>query len=315
MRDQPPAEPMTVETAAAILGAGGVVAIPTETVYGLAADAANPDAVLAVFQAKGRPRFNPLIAHCDSLAMAATLAEFPPLAQRLAANFWPGSLTLVLPGRAGAPIADLVTAGLPTVAIRVPAHPLARAVIAALGRPLAAPSANRSGEISPTSAAAVRDALGGAVPVLDGGRCAAGLESTIVAIRGDTLTLLRPGAVPRADIEAVAGVPVADPAPDGGVSAPGMLARHYAPKTPLRLGATGVLPGEALLAFGPDVPAAPGPVRNLSPAGDLREAARNLFADLSALDAAGATAIAVMPIPKTGLGEAINDRLKRAATR
>ncbi|HUV31933.1 MAG TPA: Sua5 family C-terminal domain-containing protein, partial [Devosiaceae bacterium] len=158
-------------------------------------------------------------------------------------------------------------------------------------------------------------ALGGAVPVLDGGRCAAGLESTIVAIRGDTLTLLRPGAVPRADIEAVAGVPVADPAPDGGVSAPGMLARHYAPKTPLRLGATGVLPGEALLAFGPDVPAAPGPVRNLSPAGDLREAARNLFADLSALDASGATAIAVMPIPKTGLGEAINDRLKRAATR
>jgi L-threonylcarbamoyladenylate synthase len=315
MRDVPPADRMTVETAAAVLRAGGIVAIPTETVYGLAADAANPDAVLAVFEAKGRPRFNPLIVHCDGPGMAEALAEFSPLAQRLAARFWPGSLTLVLPRSGSAPLAALVTAGLPTVALRVPAHPMARAVVTALGRPVAAPSANPSGGLSPTTAEAVRAAFGGAIPVLDGGPCVAGLESTIVGVGADTLTLLRPGAVTRAEIEAVAGVPVTDPPPGGSIAAPGMLARHYAPRTPLRLGATDVREGEALLAFGPEVPDTGGPVRNLSPAGDLREAARNLFAHLSTLDAAGARAIAVMPVPATGLGEAINDRLKRAAAR
>ncbi|MEX1181440.1 MAG: L-threonylcarbamoyladenylate synthase [Cucumibacter sp.] len=308
-----PAEPLTVATAAEIIRQGGLVAIPTETVYGLAADAANPDAVLAIYEAKGRPRFNPLIVHCADRAMAGRLADFAPLAQRLAEKFWPGPLTLVMPLNQGANLAALVTAGLSTVAVRVPAHPLAHALIEAVGRPVAAPSANPSGRLSPTTAQAVREAFAGKIPVLDGGPSTDGVESTIVAAGTHALVLLRPGAITRAEIEAATGVTIVDPAPGAKVASPGRASIHYAPATPLRLAATSVEPGEALLAFGSRPPGTAGPMLNLSEAGDLREAARNLFAHLAALDRAGATAIAVMPIPDAGLGEAINDRLRRAA--
>lgn len=304
---------LTIDRAAELLGAGEVVAIPTETVYGLAADAANPDAVLKIFEIKNRPRINPLIVHCASLSMAQPIAEFSPQALRLAVAFWPGPLTMVLPRREDAPLADLVTAGLDTVAVRVPGHGMARGVIERVGRPVAAPSANPSGRLSPTTADAVRAGFGNSVPVLDGGRCAEGLESTIVAVGAVALILLRPGAIPRADIEAVAGRSLVEPATGNRPVAPGMMAAHYAPLTPLRLEAGAAEPGEALLAFGPEVPATEGPTRNLSETGDLREAARNLFSHLRALDATKAKAIAVMPIPETGLGEAINDRLRRAA--
>lgn len=303
---------LSVADAAELLRGGALVAIPTETVYGLAADATNPDAVLKIFEAKSRPRFNPLIVHCSGPQMAETIVEFSPLAGELAQKFWPGPLTLVLPRRPGAALADLVTAGLLTVAVRVPSHPMANEVIERVGRPLAAPSANPSGRLSPTTAEAVREAFAGEVPVLDGGPCTEGLESTIVAVGEGAPVLLRPGVVSRQEIAAAAGRDVVDHA-GGGIAAPGMLARHYAPATPLRLHAKEAGPGEALLAFGPDAPATDGPARNLSPAGDLGEAARNLFACLRALDAAGADAIAVMEIPEDGLGEAINDRLRRAA--
>jgi L-threonylcarbamoyladenylate synthase len=295
---------------AQILREGGIVAFPTETVYGLGADAANSDAVLHIYETKGRPRFNPLIAHCADLAMAETLAEFPPLARRLA-SLWPGPLTLVLPRRAGAGVSDLVTAGLDTIGVRVPAHPLARALIAAVGRPLAAPSANPSGQLSPTTAAQVRQAFGERVPVLDGGPCAAGVESTIHAVAGDRVTQLRPGATPRERLESLLQQSIATASEDSDVRAPGMLASHYAPQAALRLDAVAPHPGEAYLAFGAAPPAA-GPLRNLSPSGDLHEAARNLFAMLHELDGL-APAIAVAPIPETGLGEAVNDRLRRAA--
>jgi len=303
---------LSVADAAELLRGGVLVAIPTETVYGLAADATNPDAVLRIFEAKSRPRFNPLIVHCPGREMAETIAEFPPLAGKLAETFWPGPLTLVLPRRPGARLADLVSAGLLTVAVRVPRHEMARQVIEEVGRPLAAPSANPSGRLSPTTAEAVREAFAGAVPVLDGGPCTEGLESTIVAVGDGAPVLLRPGAVPRDAIAQAAGMEVADHA-GAGIAAPGMLATHYAPITPLRLHASDVRQGEALLAFGPGAPATDGPMRNLSPAADLGEAARNLFAYLGELDAAGADAIVVMDIPEQGLGEAINDRLRRAA--
>jgi L-threonylcarbamoyladenylate synthase len=300
------------------LAAGGLVALPTETVYGLAADATQPEAVARIFEAKGRPRFNPLIVHVPSVEEARRLAMFDPLAERLAAAFWPGPLTLVLPKREGSGIADLVTAGLDTIAVRVPAHPVAQLILRRHGRPLAAPSANRSGHVSPTTAAHVEADLGSAVAViLDGGPTQVGLESTIVSTVGDRVTLLRSGGVSRERLEAVSGMPLAvhRGTPGDSVPAPGMLASHYAPSAVLRLDVREVRPGEALLAFGPgEVSGADRAVamRNLSAKGDLREAAAALFGTLRELDGL-ADAIAVAPIPETGLGEAINDRLRRAA--
>ena len=295
-----------IEPFAALLRAGGIVAFPTETVYGLGADATNSDAVLKIYETKGRPRFNPLIVHVADLEMAKSLVEMSPLAERLA-RFWPGPLTLVLPKRRDATLSDLVTAGLDTVGIRIPGHPLALALIRAAGLPLAAPSANPSGKLSPTAAAQVRTAFAGLVPVLDGGPSQSGIESTILAVDGDTVTQLRAGALAREEIETLLGQPVALARAGDAIAAPGMLASHYAPNAKLRLNATLPRPGEAYLGF------AAGPATlNLSPGGDLREAARNLFAMLHELDASAA-AIAVAPIPHTGLGEAINDRLKRAA--
>ena len=301
-----PHSPQNLEQFAALLRAGEVVAFPTETVYGLGADATNSDAVLKIYETKGRPRFNPLIVHVADLAMARRYVEFPPLAERLA-TLWPGPLTLVLPKRSAAGLSDLVTAGLDTVGIRIPDHPLALALIRAAGRPLAAPSANPSGKLSPTTAAQVRRAFHDRVPVLDGGACRSGVESTILAVSGDTITQLRAGALPRDRIEALLGHPIPTAEEGGLIAAPGMLASHYAPNARLRLNATSPEPGEAYLAFGPG-----DGTMNLSPAGDLREAARNLFAMLHELDAR-ADRIAVAPIPHHGLGEAINDRLKRAA--
>jgi L-threonylcarbamoyladenylate synthase len=300
--------------ALALIEAGEVVAIPTETVYGLAADATNGRAVARIFEAKRRPRFNPLIAHVSSIGMAEEIAAFDPLSRRLAEAFWPGPLTLVLPLEENAAVHPLVTAGLGTVALRMP-RGFAAGLIAALGRPLAAPSANSSGRISATTAAAVAADLGDRILlIVDGGPTPVGLESTIVKVEGDAVRLLRPGGIAAEEIERVAGRPLLR----GGaaVEAPGMLASHYAPRAAVRLGARVVEPGEALLAFGPDGIAGAADavaVRNLSPAGDLREAAANLFSMLQALDASGAATIAVAPIPANGLGEAINDRLRRAA--
>lgn len=303
-------EPKSVAEAAALLRAGQLCAFPTETVYGLGADATDADAVLSIYETKGRPRFNPLIIHCADLAMAETLAEFSPLARRVA-SLWPGSLTLVLPARPGNGLADVATAGLDSVAIRIPDHPLALQLIAAVGRPLAAPSANPSGRLSPTTAEQVRRGFAGRVPVLDGGPCQAGVESTIIRVEGERLVQLRAGAVAREEIERRLGVAVALAEKHAAVTAPGMLVSHYAPNALLRLNAE-PQQGEAYLAFG-NAAAFAGPMRNLSPAGDLHEAARNLFSMLHELDAAGASMIAVAPIPDEGLGEAINDRLQRAA--
>jgi L-threonylcarbamoyladenylate synthase len=303
-------DPASPQAAAALLRAGQLCAFPTETVYGLGADATNPDAVLAIYATKGRPRFNPLIIHCADLAMAERFARLSPLALRLAA-LWPASLTLVLPARPGNGLADVATAGLDTVAIRIPDHPLALAVIGEAGLPLAAPSANPSGRLSPTTAEQVRRGFAGKVPVLDGGPCRAGVESTIIAVDGERLVQLRAGAMARGEIEDRAGVTVELAHADAAIAAPGMLRSHYAPGALVRLNTT-PQPGEAYLAFGA-ASAFAGPVRNLSPSGDLHEAARNLFAMLGELDASGAPTIAVAPIPRTGLGEAINDRLERAA--
>lgn len=304
-------EPQDIDDAAVQLRAGQLVAFPTETVYGLGADATNADAVLSIYETKGRPRFNPLIVHCADLAKAETLGMFSPLARRLAQTFWPGPLSLVLPLRAGHGLADVATAGLDTVALRVPDHPIALALLRAADRPLAAPSANPSGKLSPTTAEQVRRFFGGAVPVLDGGPCKAGVESTILAVDGEKLVQLRAGALARDEIETATGMKVELAEEGAAISAPGMLLSHYAPNAHMRLD-TRPQPGEAWLAFG--APARfDGPMRNLSESGDLREAARNLFSMLHELDAAGAGTIAVSPIPETGLGEAINDRLRRAA--
>lgn len=301
--------------AAEAIRAGRLVGMPTETVYGLAADATNARAVAAIYAAKGRPAFNPLIVHVADANMAGRYALLTPLAMRLGAAFWPGPLTLVLPRRSGSGIADLATAGLDTVAVRVPDHPLALKLIGLCDLPLAAPSANPSGRLSPTRAADVAAELGDKVAVvLDGGPTRHGLESTVVDASGDAPILLRPGAVTAAQIEAVAGCALLRPASDPNLpSSPGQLASHYAPRAQLRLQATTVNAGEALLAFGPDVPASAGPIVNLSPGGDLVEAAANLFSALRELDNSGARVIAVMPIPEDGIGEAINDRLRRAA--
>ncbi len=290
--------------------AGGLVLLPTETVYGLAADAGNALAVARLYEAKGRPSFNPLIAHVADLAAARRIALLDDRAEALALRFWPGPLTLVAPVKADGGVCDLARAGLDTVAVRAPAHPVAQALLAAFGGPIVAPSANRSGRPSPTT---LQDALAetgqAASAALDGGPCRVGLESTVVALLDGPARLLRPGAVTRAQIEAVIG-PLAEAAADAKRS-PGRLARHYAPNAPVRLNATEARPGEAFLAFGT---AAPGPlVFNLSIKGDLAEAAANLFSHLRAADRAEPSGIAVAPIPQDGLGEAINDRLKRAA--
>ena len=308
--DTPVSEPKTVADAAALLRAGKLCAFPTETVYGLGADATDADAVLAIYETKGRPRFNPLIIHCADLAMAERLAVFSPLARRLAA-LWPGSLTLVLPARPDNGLADVAMAGLDSVAVRIPDHALALELIAAVGRPLAAPSANPSGRLSPTTAYQVRLGFAGRVPVLDGGPCLAGVESTIIRVEGERLVQLRAGALAREEIERAIGLPVEVAEKDAAVAAPGMLASHYAPNALMRLD-TAPQAGEAFLAFG-RVPTFDGPVRNLSETGDLREAARNLFAMLHELDGLGTGIIAVAPVPNQGLGEAINDRLERAA--
>lgn len=298
--------PSEITQLAGLLKAGGLVAFPTETVYGLGADATNADAVLKIYETKGRPRFNPLIVHVADPAMAEGLAEFPPLAKKLA-SFWPGPLTLVLKAKAGSGLADLVMAGLDTVGVRMPDHRLALALIRETGRPLAAPSANRSGKLSPTTAQQVEAGFRGQVPVLDGGPCRAGLESTIIAVDGERVTQLRAGALPREDLEAAIGRAIAVAKENSAIAAPGMLSSHYAPNAQLRLNVAEPREGEAYLGFGP------GPATlNLSPAGDLREAARNLFAMLHQLDE-GHERIAVAPIPTHGLGEAINDRLRRAA--
>jgi L-threonylcarbamoyladenylate synthase len=305
--------------AARCLAGGGLVAFPTETVYGLGANAADGRAVARLFAAKGRPTFNPLIAHVADLAHAQRLARFDPTAERLAQTFWPGPLTLVLPKRSDGRVSELATAGLDTLAVRVPDHPVAQVVLAAFGGPVVAPSANRSGHVSPTRPEHVLADLEGRIDlIIDAGPTQVGIESTIVACLDGTAYLLRPGGLPRSEIEAMLGFGL-DPAPQGGTKpaprAPGMLASHYAPKNPLRLEARTVEAGEALLAFGSDSVAGAehaAVVRNLSPAGDLIEAAANLFSHLRTLDAAGAR-IAVMAIPHTGLGEAINDRLARAA--
>ena len=310
-----PADEAGVARAAAILRGGGLVAFPTETVYGLGADATNGEAVARLYAAKGRPRFNPLIAHVTSAAAAFAFARFSFRAKKLAEAFWPGPLTLVLPKADGCPVSDLATAGLDSIAVRVPAHPVARDLLKAFGKPVVAPSANQSGHVSPTTAAHVRADLDGRVDlILDGGATDVGIESTIVSCL-EMPALLRPGGLPRAEIERVLGLALLEPAQpmsDEAPLAPGMLASHYAPKTPLRLNARDVKPGEALLAFGAHALVAANTL-NLSPAGDLVEAAANLFSHLRALDAAGALAIAVVPIPNEGLGEAINDRLARAA--
>jgi L-threonylcarbamoyladenylate synthase len=298
-----------IDAAARALEAGGLVIAPTETVYGLAANAANPRAVAAVYAAKGRPSFNPLIAHVADVEAARRIARFDARAAALAARFWPGPLTLVLPVADTDAVCDLARAGLDTVAVRAPAHPLMQALLQAFGGPVVAPSANRSGRPSPTTFAdAVEETGAAAAAALDGGPCAVGLESTVVALL-DAPRLLRPGAVTRGEIEAVVG-PLGEAEADARRS-PGRLTRHYAPNLPVRLDAEAPRPDEAFLAFGPAPPG--GRVLNLSPASDLAEAAANLFAHLRAADRSGAAGIAVAPIPHEGLGEAINDRLRRAA--
>jgi L-threonylcarbamoyladenylate synthase len=302
-----------IATAARVLAEGGLVAFPTETVYGLGADATNGAAVARLYAAKGRPQFNPLISHVPDAKSALPLARFSDEAKLLAGVFWPGPLTLVLPRADACPVSELATAGLDSIAVRVPDHPIARDLLKAVGKPVVAPSANQSGHVSPTLAEHVRADLDGRIDlILDGGPASVGVESTVVSCLG-TPTLLRPGGLPRVAIERVLGFSLATAAPPAAAAplAPGMLASHYAPKATLRLNAREVRPGEALLAFGPDAPPA-ATALNLSAAGDLIEAAANLFSHLRALDAVGEP-IAVMPIPEEGLGEAINDRLARAA--
>jgi len=314
MTDTLPAnDSAALDAAARVLARGGLVAVPTETVYGLAADATQGEAVARIYDAKGRPRFNPLIVHVDSLEMAGRLVELGETGRALAKAFWPGPLTLVAPMQADAGIASLVTAGLDTLAVRWPDSPALTGLISRLGHPLAAPSANRSGAVSPTTAAHVRDGLGGRIDlILDGGGCRIGVESTIVSVASGDPSLLRPGGIARSAIEAVTG-PLSAPRTDSHrPSAPGQLASHYAPTVQVRLNANLPQEGESYLAFGPRPAVVGYNVINLSERSDLAEAAANLFAALRSLDALG-NPIAVAPVPNTGLGEAINDRLRRAA--
>ena len=308
-----PADEQGIAEAASLLRDGKLVAFPTETVYGLGADALDETAVSRIFAVKERPRFNPLIVHVRDREEADELVAFNPIASALADAFWPGALTLVLPRREPSPVAYLASGGLNTVAVRSPANWIARALVDAAGVPIAAPSANRSGRISPTTAADVADELQGRIDlILDGGACELGIESTIVGFDQGRPILLRPGAIAREQIEQILG-PLQGSRKDL-ILAPGMMASHYAPCARLRLRIRSVEPGEALLAFGEQVPPGARIVRNLSPTGDVREAATNLFTMLRSLDKSGAGTIAVMPIPETGLGEAINDRLARAAS-
>nr|WP_047169775.1 L-threonylcarbamoyladenylate synthase [Sphingomonas sp. Y57] len=303
-----PADETGIAEAAALIARGLPVAVPTETVYGLAGDATSGDAVAAIYAAKGRPSFNPLIVHVTDLAMASRVAVLSPLAHRLAERFWPGPLTMVLPAAAGSPIARLTTAGLPSVAVRMPAHPAMRALIRASGRPLAAPSANASGSISATRAGHVARSLAGRIPlVLDDGPTSVGIESTIVAVEDSRLRLLRPGAITVEMLADASGVAV-EQGGGGSIEAPGQMASHYAPSKPLRLNAVAAKAGEFLIGFGPVA----GDV-SLSTSGRLDEAAARLFDLLHAADQSDAAAIAVAPVPTNGLGLAINDRLARAA--
>lgn len=308
---------MSIDDAARLIREGELVAFPTETVYGLGGDATNERAVAKIFEAKERPQFNPLISHVLDAGEARRLVQWSETADRLAARFWPGPLTLVLPRAPDSPIALLATAGLDTAAIRAPAHPMAQALIRAAGRPIAAPSANRSGAVSPTRAEHVAESLGNRVKlILDGGPCDVGLESTVLDLTTSTPTLLRPGGATREAIETVIGsIALSDAIPTGSAAhkSPGQLASHYAPARPVRLNAASVAADEALLAFGPQPLAGARQLLNLSVTGDLAEAAANLFAHLRALDQPGNARIAVMPVPPTGLGLAINDRLRRAA--
>jgi L-threonylcarbamoyladenylate synthase len=298
-----------IANAARVLRDGGLVAFPTETVYGLGADATSDRAVARVYEAKGRPSFNPLIVHVPDLAAAEKLGEFPGLARRVAEAFWPGPLTIVVPRRADCVVSLLASAGLPSLALRVPAHSIAQALLKAADRPVVAPSANPSGRMSPTTAAHVRAGLGRKVDlILDGGACAVGVESTIVGFLTREPALLRPGGLAREEIERVMGRSLANAAAGDAPVAPGQLESHYAPHAALRLDAETPLAGEIYLGFG-----ARDGDRNLSASGDLVEAAANLFRMLHDLDETGAKSIAVAPIPQSGLGEAINDRLRRAA--
>jgi L-threonylcarbamoyladenylate synthase len=316
-----PADEAAVAAAARWLAEGGLVAFPTETVYGLGADAAQAPAIARLYEAKGRPAFNPLIAHVADIDAARQIARFDATAMRLAEAFWPGPLTLVLPKTAHCQVAELATAGLDTVAIRVPAHPVAQAILRAFGGAVVAPSANISGHVSPTTAAHVANDLTGRIDlIVDGGAVSVGVESTILACFEEAM-LLRPGGLPREAIERVLGHALQRLAEDAVNDdaqplAPGMLASHYAPRTPVRLNASHIEPDEALLAFGhvtTEGAHAAKAVMNLSETADLNEAATNLFGYLRILDAKGARAIAVMSVPNRGLGEAINDRLRRAA--
>ncbi|KQT61444.1 translation factor Sua5 [Methylobacterium sp. Leaf456] len=313
-----PADVAGLTEAAALLAAGRLVALPTETVYGLGADATDPAAVAGIYAAKARPSFNPLIAHLPTLDAAMAEGVFDEHAQSLAKEFWPGPLTLVVPGAPGGTVCDLARAGLDSVALRVPGHGIARDLLARVGRPVAAPSANRSGRVSPTSADHVLADLDGRIAaVLDGGACPVGVESSVVACLGGPPRLLRPGGVTREALAAVLGfAPETDGDPGSRPVGPGLLASHYAPRAAVRLDATRIAPGEAALLFGAFRPVgweAACAVENLSEAGDAQEAATRLFSALRRLDAAGAAVIAVAPIPEAGLGEAINDRLRRAA--
>ena len=306
-----PPDAESIAEAAGLIGEGGLVAFPTETVYGLGADATNDAAVAGIFAAKGRPRFNPLIVHLPDAAAAQEFVEIDSRAHDLMDRFWPGALTFVLKRRPECRISLLASAGLDTLAVRVPDHPVARALLKACSAPLAAPSANRSEEISPTTAAHVVRSLGDNVAaVLDGGPCRVGLESTVIDLSTQAPTLLRPGGIPAEEIEALIA-PLAPAGEHGTPKSPGMTTRHYAPSIPLRMGVGRRRENEALLAFGEETAEA---TLNLSPSGDLREAAANLFAMLRRLDDANRyDGIAVSPIPDEGLGRAINDRLQRAA--
>jgi L-threonylcarbamoyladenylate synthase len=315
-----PNSPINMAAVALALQDGRLAAFPTETVYGLGADATNDAAVAAIFAAKGRPEFNPLIVHVAHADEAAGLVELTDAAERLMLRFWPGPLTLVLKRRANCPISLLCSAGLDTLAVRCPAHPLARELIEAVGVPIAAPSANRSGTVSPTTAQHVAESFREQCHplfayILAGGRCAVGLESTVLDLSGEVATILRPGAICREELEETINERVISADANAAIKAPGMLASHYAPRAPVRLDTRTPTAEEAYLAFGPSRGLTAKHILNLSELGDLEEAASNLFAYLRQLDALAPSAIAVAPIPNVGLGIAINDRLARAAVR
>ncbi len=304
--------PSAIAQAAKLLRGGALVSFATETVYGLGADATNDVAVASIFEAKGRPSFNPLIVHVPDLEAAQELVEFNPLAIKIAAKFWPGPLTMVLPRRNNCPISRLASAGLDTLAIRIPGNTSARELLKACQCPIAAPSANPSGQISPTTAAHVANGLGDKVSlILDDGPCNIGVESTVIAVTGDSITLLRPGGITADDLQQFTKVAVAAAKEGGEITSPGMLLSHYAPACPVRLNATDANANEAFIGFGPGSEAIE--TASLSPAGDLKEATANLFALLHELDGKNYVSIAIAPIPMEGLGIAINDRLKRAA--